>query len=72
MRWAARAVLHWVPDKTARDVPMLHIHGDRDRLLPHRLTHPDVVVPGAGHLMVLTHSEAVNEFLRAGMARYGG
>jgi pimeloyl-ACP methyl ester carboxylesterase len=48
-----------------------HIHGDRDHLLPHRLTQPDVLVPGAGHLMVMTHPEAVNDFLREGMERYG-
>jgi len=71
LRWAARAVLQWTPVGTPPHMPVRHIHGDRDHLLPHRLTQPDVLVPGAGHLMVLTHAEAVNEFLRAGMERYG-
>lgn len=71
LRWAGRAVLRWLPD-SGPNVPVRHIHGDRDHLLPHRLTQPDVLVPGAGHLMVMTHPEAVNDFLRAGMDRYGG
>ena len=71
LRWAARAVLQWVPEGTPLNVPVRHIHGDRDHLLPHRLTQPDVLVPGAGHLMVMTHPEAVNDFLREGMQRYG-
>ncbi len=68
LRWAARAVLRWVPEG-GPNVPVRHIHGDRDHLLPHRLTQPDVLVPGAGHLMLMTHPEAVNEFLREGMER---
>ena len=44
-------------------MPICHIHGDRDRLIPLHRVRPDHVVPGAGHLLNLTHGEAVNAFL---------
>ncbi len=70
-RWAAMAALRWEPSPEPLAVPIAHIHGDRDRILPHRLTRPDVLVRGAGHLLSMTHAEEVNEFLRAGMQKYG-
>ena len=36
-------------------------------IFPYRLTRPDVIVPGGGHLLPLTHADAVNEFLRSRM-----
>jgi pimeloyl-ACP methyl ester carboxylesterase len=69
-RWAALAVLRWEESPEPLGVPIAQIHGDRDPILPHHLTRPDVLVPGAGHLLSMTHGETVNEFLRAGMERY--
>ena len=69
--WASRAILCWQPGYGEISVPVLHIHGDRDHLLPARFTRPDVLVPGGGHLLTLTHPDAVNAFLRDGMARFG-
>jgi len=43
----------------------------RIRILPHRFTRPDVLVHGAGHVLSMTHPEAVNTFLRAEMEKYG-
>ena len=63
LRWASLAVLRWNPDPSVRSTPIHQIHGDRDHVLPHHLTNPDVLVPGAGHLLPLTHPEAVNDFL---------
>ncbi len=63
LRWASLAVLRWSPEPDGWSVPIHQIHGDRDRVLPHRLTDPDVLVSGAGHLMALTHPVPVNEFL---------
>ena len=63
LRWAGLAVLRWNPNPHGWSVPIHHIHGNRDHVLPHHLTQPDVLVPGAGHLLPLTHPQAVNEFL---------
>lgn len=68
LRWACGAVLGWRPRHSPRKVPVLHIHGEMDRTLPARLTHPDVVVPGGGHMLPLTHPKIVNEFIRTGLS----
>jgi pimeloyl-ACP methyl ester carboxylesterase len=70
-RWAALAVLQWKPSAGPLAVPVLQIHGDRDHMLPHQFTRPDVLVHGAGHLLSMSHGEEVNQFLRAGMEKYG-
>jgi len=69
LQWAAWAVLNWQSDGIA-EIPIGQIHGTRDRVLPHRLTRPDVLVVGGGHVLPVTHPQAVNEFLRAQMKRF--
>lgn len=60
-RWGAIAVLRWRPQPPP--CPVFQIHGAVDRVFPVRRTTPDVVLPGAGHLLTLTHAFAVNTFL---------
>lgn len=67
LRWAGLAVLRWAPDPDGWSLPIHQIHGNRDRVLPHHLTRPDVLVSGAGHLLPLTHPRAVNDFLEKDM-----
>ena len=70
LRWATRAVLTWQRDSPPPAVPIYHIHGDRDHVLPVSCTRADHVVRGAGHVLSLTHAEDVNEFLRTHMQRH--
>ena len=67
LRWACRAVLTWEPAPHVPSFPIHQIHGDRDPILPSRRTRPDVVVPGACHVLTLSHPQAVNDFIRARM-----
>lgn len=62
LRWGLRASLAWQPSRV--EVPIHHIHGEADRLMPIDRVRPDRVVPGAGHLLALTHADVVNRFLR--------
>lgn len=64
LRWASRAVLSWQPEYKGSAVPIHQIHGDRDHVLPHGLTRPDVIVAGGGHLLTITHPNEVNAFIR--------
>ena len=59
--WATRAMLRW----TACDpgVPIAQIHGDADLTFPVERTQPDQIVDRAGHMLVSTHSEIVNQFI---------
>lgn len=62
VRWGARAILSW-PGVEDPGVPVHHIHGDADAVMPLARVRPDRVVPGAGHLLAVTHAEAVNDYL---------
>ena len=53
------------------NVPICHIHGERDLVLPIGQAKPDRVVAGAGHVLSLSHPRQVNEYLEECMRRYG-
>jgi pimeloyl-ACP methyl ester carboxylesterase len=72
MWWAAVAICRWRPSCARWAIPVVHIHGERDHVLPHQNTQPDVLIRGAGHLAVMTHSSEVNTFLRKQMERFAG
>ena len=62
IRWASIAIFSWEGVEEL-PMPIHHVHGDRDRLIPIRRVHPDHVITGAGHLLNLTHGDAVNDFI---------
>ncbi len=63
IRWSIRQILEWKRAPVVR-CPVVHIHGSRDWVLPARLTTPDRIVEGGGHIVSLTHSQAVIDFLK--------
>jgi hypothetical protein len=63
LRWASWASLDWRPSRQAQKVQVFQIHGDADRTFPLQYTRPDRVVAGGGHLLPVTHAQAVNDFL---------
>lgn len=65
--WACRSVVRWKPDPAGWPFPIYHLHGDRDRVIPHRNTTPTQLVSQGGHVLPLTHPFAVNDFLRQAM-----
>jgi pimeloyl-ACP methyl ester carboxylesterase len=62
LRWGVRAACSWKPSPLG-GVPVYHIHGAKDRLIPARRSGADVLVPQAGHLLNLTHVDVVNAFI---------
>ena len=48
-KWSLSQLLNW---KSQPEVscPVLHLHGDRDFVLPVRYTKPDATVTGGGHV----------------------
>jgi pimeloyl-ACP methyl ester carboxylesterase len=68
VRWGIDALLRWTPPPVL-SCPVYQIHGARDRILPRRLASPDRVIPGAGHLVNVTHASEVNRFI---LERLGG
>lgn len=64
IRWAMHAILQW-QSPPIHDIPIHHIHGKKDIVLPLRYTHPDTILQDAGHMLVLTHAPQVNAWIRA-------
>lgn len=60
--WAYRAIIDW-PGGGEITCPQFHLHGACDRVIPARNVRPDQLVPGAGHLLNMTHAEVVNDLL---------
>lgn len=59
LREFARMICDW---KGVADpgVPVAHVHGSRDLVIPIRFVQPDVIVPGGGHALNLSHAAPVN------------
>jgi len=62
LRWAASAVFGWrgVADLA---MPVRHVHGSRDRIIPVSCLNADHIIERAGHLLTLTHADEVNVWL---------
>lgn len=73
LRWASQAVLDWEPSPTSPmpQPPIFQIHGEADPVLSPRFTQPDEIIPGAGHLISVTHPTQVNAFLAKHMQSAG-
>lgn len=80
LRWGSRAIIEWpgagAKAEAAEDaapvrppVPVRQIHGAEDRVIPIRHVHPDVIIPGAGHLVNITHAAEVNQFIESSLGR---
>ncbi len=67
IKWGCAAIMKWTYDGTAK-MPVHHIHGSTDKIIPADRVKADVIVEGAGHLVNLTHPEEVNSFLKRHMA----
>jgi len=62
VRWGIAAITAW-PGPGELSMPVYHIHGDADELIPIGGVQPDEVVPGGGHLLNVTHAAEVSAFL---------
>ncbi|MCG3179422.1 MAG: hypothetical protein BIFFINMI_01757 [Phycisphaerae bacterium] len=72
LRWGSRAVSGWpgLPDVNRPPATVRHIHGSADRMIPlsAQSPPPDRVIPGAGHLITLSHPEVVAAFVSDAIA----
>lgn len=62
-RWATASVLRWHASSDLDRVPLVQIHGDRDKTFPIRYVDPDISIPGGGHEMALTHASEISRIL---------
>lgn len=69
--WSSSACAGWPGPPPALDLPIRHIHGQLDRIIPDVRGEADRMIPGAGHLITLTHPDEVAAFVRSAMADFG-
>jgi pimeloyl-ACP methyl ester carboxylesterase len=63
IRWGGRAIFAW-PGRPDPGVPIAHIHGARDWVIPMKHVRPTRVIPDGSHVLNLSHPEEVIRFLR--------
>lgn len=59
LKWAIDKILTW-KHFGPNPVPLNHLHGDRDRILPVRFVLNPILIKGGGHLMTLDKHEEIN------------
>ena len=67
IRWSLRAILTWKQDHRPKGI--VHIHGNRDKILPHRYTHPEILIHNGSHFMVWTRAGEVSRAIIEGVLR---
>jgi pimeloyl-ACP methyl ester carboxylesterase len=67
LRWGARAIMEW-PGAAESSVPVHHVHGDHDWVLPLRCVQPSVIVRGGSHVLNLSNPDEVNDVLRKALS----
>jgi pimeloyl-ACP methyl ester carboxylesterase len=61
IKWAFGAILTW--NLQQRPSHLFHIHGDKDKILPAKYTHADVIIEGGSHFLVWTKGDVVSKFI---------
>lgn len=63
-RWATNAILTWDARQELDAIPIVQVHGDRDRTFPIRFIQADQVIQGGGHVLPLTHHKEIAAILK--------
>ena len=69
LSWAAAACAHW-QGPPSLDVPIRHIHGAHDDVIPDMRSEADETIEDAGHLITLTHPDRVAAFVDSALAGF--
>ncbi|GAB3523147.1 alpha/beta fold hydrolase [Emticicia fontis] len=60
-KWAIDKILMWKNQTIYSNT--IHIHGDKDRVLPLKFVNPNFVIKGGGHFMTITKAKELNRIL---------
>ena len=60
--WAINQILNWKNESKLSN--LIHIHGSSDRIFPIKNVHPDFIIEGGGHMMIMNRSKEINVILR--------
>lgn len=65
IEWAIQQILNW--NVRSCNVPLLHIHGDNDRIFPLKYVQPDHVIKGGTHMMIYNKAAEIAALVRSGL-----
>lgn len=68
LRWAARVAGAWRGVTLPPGLPVFQIHGSHDRLMPVSRSGADTIIPGARHLLPITHPDIFRAWLERSLA----
>ena len=60
--WAMNALLHW--EGKASPVPIFHIHGDIDRIIPVHFVTANAIIKDGSHFMIINKAPEISQLLR--------
>jgi pimeloyl-ACP methyl ester carboxylesterase len=63
IRWGGRAIFEW-PGRADPGVPVVHIHGALDWVIPMKGVRPTRIIPEGSHVLNLSHPDEVTGFLK--------
>ncbi|MDJ1473534.1 alpha/beta hydrolase [Xanthocytophaga flava] len=61
LKWAIRQILTWQSIQKIEN--LVHIHGDKDRILPYKYTRNTIPIHAGGHLMIIRQVTQINAFI---------
>ncbi|MEL6496933.1 MAG: hypothetical protein AAF937_04740 [Planctomycetota bacterium] len=70
LRWSSHACATWPGSPPGLDVPIRHLHGEHDSIIPDVRNEADTVVRSARHLVVLTHAPEVAAFVNSSLTAF--
>ncbi len=62
LKWAIHSIATW--QNTTVHKNLYHLHGDADRILPHKFITADEIVKDGAHLMIVNRATEINTALR--------
>lgn len=60
--WAINKILNW--KNNSFSTPVIHIHGNKDRIIPISNIKPTYMIENAGHFMTMTHAKEIEMLLK--------
>ena len=61
MKWAINQTVNWSNTKIPKNT--IHIHGDKDKILPIKLNNVQYVVKDGGHFMIFEKAKKINRII---------
>lgn len=60
LKWQMKSIVHW-KFSSSSSPPILHIHGDNDKILPIKRAPADIIISDGDHKMIVNHRRTLQE-----------